>query len=417
MSVSRESFNITKGYVEVQFNQDVPLLDSELNEAQKILRAALEDTRRAGLGTSYAGDEWKVVTSTDTNSIVIKKGTFFHKGNAIRLLQDVTIGFLTTPVVNRTDTVFCEYTFSVVDATLDSNILDPEVGLETSQRIKLEFVIRVGEGVPFPVPTSTKQYFQLATLNREAANPSITEAMIVDDRYRTSHTYVVSGCEVKSAGGLSISITQGGVRVGGEDYFVEASQPTIALPGNSTRYIIMAGETISQVGVLPYYYHVVLAKVITGASSITSIEDTRMFIPAIFNQPRVQPEQPDPNPEGGVDKQVYTTGEAVPRFGLVYLTTTSNTVRKASNVDSTKTPVIGMALTSVPANSEGSFLRRGQVYNPSWSWTLGLPIFLGVDGALTQTPPTADLTILQKVAMPVTPSIIEFNPSFFTVRN
>lgn len=76
MSVSRESFNISKGYVEVQFNQDVPLLDSELNEAQKILRAALEDTRRAGLGTSVSGDEWRVVSSPDTNSIVIKKGTF-----------------------------------------------------------------------------------------------------------------------------------------------------------------------------------------------------------------------------------------------------------------------------------------------------------------------------------------------------
>lgn len=417
MSVSRESFNISKGYVEVQFNQDVPLLDSELNEAQKIMRAALEDTRRAGLGTSYAGDEWRVVASPSTNSIVIKKGTFFHRGNAIRLLEDVTIGALTTPVTDRTDTVFCEYSFSTIDATLDPDILDPAVGLETSQRIKLEFVIRVGEGVPFPVPLSTRQYFQLATLKREAANPSVTDSMITDDRYRTVHTYVVNGAEVKSAGGLDISVTQGQVRVAGEDYYVETTQPTISLPGNSTRYVIMAGETISQVGVLPYYYHCVLAKVITGPAGINSIQDTRVFQPAIFNQPRVQPDTPDPNPESGVDKQSYVAGETMSKFSLVYLTTTSNVVRKASNVSSATAPAVAMALTSLTANNEGSFLRRGQVYNPAWNWTLGLPIFLGLDGAMTQTPPTADLTILQKVAMPVTPSIIEFNPSLFTVRN
>jgi hypothetical protein len=417
MSVSRESFNISKGYVEVQFNQDVPLLDSELNEAQKIMRAALEDTRRAGLGTSVSGDEWRVVVSPDTNSVVIKKGTFFHRGNAIRLLQDVTIGFLTTPVTARTDTVFCEYNFSTIDATLDPDILDPAVGLETSQRVKLEFVIRVGEGVPFPIPLSTRQYFQLATLKREAANPSVTDSMITDDRYKTTHTYVINGAEVKDAGGLNVSVTQGQIRVGGDDYFVETTQPLIALPGNSTRYIIMGGESIQQVGVLPYYYHCVLAKVVTGPSSITSIEDTRIFQPVIFNQPRVQPDTPDPNPESGVDKQSYFAGENMSKFSLVYLTNTSNVVRKASNLSSTTAPVIGISLTALTANNEGSFLRRGQVYNPAWNWTLGLPIFLGLDGAMTQTPPTGELTILQKVAIPVTPSIIEFNPSLFTVRN
>jgi hypothetical protein len=417
MSVSRESFDVSKGYLEVQFNQDVPLLDSELNEAQKILRASIEDTRRAGFGTACAGDEWRVVTSPETNSIVVKKGTFFHNGNAIRLLEDVTIGFLTTPVTDRIDTIFCEYYFGFVDATLDPDILDPAVGLETSQRIKLFFSIRVGEGVAFPVPPSNRFYFQLATLRREAANPSITETMITDDRYKTVHTYVVQGAEVKSAGGLSVSITQGQVRVAGNDYFVETTQPTVSLPGNSTRYLIMAGETISQVAILPNYYHVVLARVVTGMSTVNTIEDRRIFQPVIYAQPRVQPDTVDPNPEPGVDKQSYFAGEAIQKFGLVYLTSTSNVVGKASNVSSNTAPVIGMALTSLAANNEGSFLRRGQVYNPSWNWTLGLPIFLGLDGNMTQTPPSADLTIIQKVAMPVTPSTIEFNPSFFTVRN
>jgi len=417
MSVSRESFDISKGYLEVQFNQDVPLLDSELNEAQKIIRSSIEDTRRAGFGTAYAGDEWRVVVSPDTNSIVVKKGTFFHNGYAVRLLQDVTIGFLTTPVTDRVDTVFCEYYFGTVDATLDSDMLDPAVGLETSQRIKLFFSIRVGEGVAFPVPQGNRFYFQLATLRREAANPNITESMIVDDRYRTVHTYVVNGAEVKSAGGLAVSVTSGQVRVAGNDYFVESNQPTISLPGNSTRYLIMAGETISQVALLPTSYHVVLARIVTGSSGINIIEDNRVFQPVIYAQPRVQPDVIDPNPETGVDKQSYMAGEAVQKFGLVYLTSTSNVVRKASNISSATAPVVGLALTPLAANNEGSFLRRGQVYNPSWNWTLGLPIFLGLDGNMTQTPPSADLTIIQKVAMPVTPSTIEFNPSFFTVRN
>lgn len=417
MSVSRESFDLTKGYVEVQFNQDVPLLDSELNEVQKIIRASLDDTRRATLGSACAGDEWKISVSPETNSIVVKKGTFFHNGNAIRLLQDVTIGFLTTPITDRTDTVFCEYYFGFVDATEDPDILDPSVGLETSQRVKLFFSIRVGEGVSFPVPPGNRSYFQLATVSREAANPSILDRMIRDDRYKTIHTYVVNGCEVKSAGDLTVSVSQGQVRVAGEDYFVEPDLPVFTLPSNASRYLIMVGETLSIVSTLPTSYHVPLARIVTGASSVTSIEDRRFFQPIIYAQPRVQPETPDVNPEVGVDKQSYVAGESIQKFGLVYLTTTSNIVRKASNTSSDSAPAVGLALTAVPANNEGSFLRRGQVYNPSWNWTLGLPIFLGLDGNMTQTPPTADLTIIQKVAMPVTPSIIEFNPNFFTVRN
>ena len=417
MSVSRESFDITKGYVEVQFNQDVPLLDSELNEAQKILRASLDDTRRAVLGSACAGDEWRVSVSTETNSIVVKKGTFFHNGNAIRLLEDITIGFLTTPITDRTDIVFCEYSFGFVDATDDPDILDPAVGLETSQRVKLFFSIRVGEGVAFPVPPNNRFYFQLATLSREAANPNVTESMIRDDRYKTIHTYVVNGCEVKAVGDLSVSVSAGQVRIAGEDYFIEPNSPVFTLPPNSTRYLIMVGETVSVVVNLPTSYHIPLARIVTGGSTVNILEDKRYFQPIIYSQPRVQPETPDTNPEVGVDKQSYIAGESIQRFGLVYLTSVSNIVRKASNVSSVSAPVIGMALTTVPANNEGSFLRRGQVYNPSWNWTLGLPIFLGLDGNMTQTPPTADLTIIQKVAMPVTPSLIEFNPNFFTVRN
>ena len=50
--------------------------------------------------------------------------------------------------------------------------------------------------------------------------------------------------------------------------------------------------------------------------------------------------------------------------------------------------VFGITENAAASGSTLSVMRTGKMTEPSWSWTLDSPIFLGVDGSLTQTPPT-----------------------------
>lgn len=50
----------------------------------------------------------------------------------------------------------------------------------------------------------------------------------------------------------------------------------------------------------------------------------------------------------------------------------------------------------------------GEVEEPSWSWTPGLPVFLGTVGLLTQTPPSTGLLVM--VANAPTPTSVFWGP-------
>ncbi|MDX6690603.1 MAG: hypothetical protein QOG15_2060 [Solirubrobacteraceae bacterium] len=66
------------------------------------------------------------------------------------------------------------------------------------------------------------------------------------------------------------------------------------------------------------------------------------------------------------------------------------------------------------AGTEVSVLTLGELIEPSWSWAPGEPIFLGVDGVLTQTPPDADdgAAFLIEVASAETATTIFFDAKF-----
>lgn len=51
----------------------------------------------------------------------------------------------------------------------------------------------------------------------------------------------------------------------------------------------------------------------------------------------------------------------------------------------------------------------GTVTEGSWNWTPGLPIWLGVNGQLTQTTPLGS-QFIQRVATVITPTTIEYRP-------
>jgi hypothetical protein len=420
MSVSRVSHDPTKNYLEVQFNQDVSLLDSELNELQKIFRGSLEDTRRVLLGVSFFGDELKVTPGDTPNSVKIKAGTLFYKGLRIHLTEDKIVSFLSTPLANRTDCVFIEFYETEIDPTEDPNLLDPAVGAETSQRLKLEYFIRVVEGVDSPTPSGSVSFIQLGRLNRLTGEPNITESQIVDDRSKSIHTYVIDGCAVRKTGDFQITVGVGSARVATVDMVVE-EEVVINIPSNSTRYIFIQNDTVQALSSRPLAYACTLAIVQADSLGIT-ILDRRDFIPMVYRseasaETEQLPKPPIPDIPSGSLVSKYKAAITIAQFKVVHLTNTSNVVNLASNTTSATAPVIAIAMQAVGVNQIGSFMKNGEITNPSWNWQLNKPIFLGTNGDLTQTPPTTPYTIIQKVAFPVSAQTIEFNPSLYTIRN
>lgn len=61
--------------------------------------------------------------------------------------------------------------------------------------------------------------------------------------------------------------------------------------------------------------------------------------------------------------------------------------------------VVGITLGAVNAGDVAEIQIAGTITEPSWNWTLGLPIFVGANGILTQSVPTSG--IIQIVAYPI----------------
>ena len=75
----------------------------------------------------------------------------------------------------------------------------------------------------------------------------------------------------------------------------------------------------------------------------------------------------------------------------------SGTASQAGNV-------VGIAINGGQAGTSIAIQQSGEMSLSSWSWTMGLPIFVGPNGPLTQTPPTAGFS--QVVGVPLSATSI-----------
>lgn len=70
----------------------------------------------------------------------------------------------------------------------------------------------------------------------------------------------------------------------------------------------------------------------------------------------------------------------------VVRSTGATTVEYCSAADPThKDTLLGLSLNAASPGDSITIINGGEVVEPTWSWTPGLPIFVGVNGALTQT--------------------------------
>ena len=106
----------------------------------------------------------------------------------------------------------------------------------------------------------------------------------------------------------------------------------------------------------------------------------------------------------------FLAGETITQGNFVYVNSTGY-LRKADANSSLQVPVIGLALKSITAYTNGPILMEGWVYNAAWGWTPGDYIFLSTTpGGKTQTAPSGSGNQVQVCAIPFSADLIYFDP-------
>jgi len=110
---------------------------------------------------------------------------------------------------------------------------------------------------------------------------------------------------------------------------------------------------------------------------------------------------PGPSGQSGGSALTAMAGAALGGHRLVVFDAEARAQYASANNPAHFGAVVGLTLGAAVAGSPVDIQRVGEVVEPSWSWSSGLPVYLGVDGLLTQTPPVAPSFCLI-VGFPVT---------------
>lgn len=109
-----------------------------------------------------------------------------------------------------------------------------------------------------------------------------------------------------------------------------------------------------------------------------------------------------------------TAGASLSALRAVTLDASGNAVY-ASNATIADAQVVGVTITSASSGAAVNVKTFGLITDASWSWTKG-PVYLGTNGALTQTAPTGGAIVVQVgKAMTATKLLVDIELTITTV--
>jgi hypothetical protein len=194
---NRLSDAIAKHYVGVRMQQGVPVLDADWNEMEDLRRHDFEDlnTLFIGNGVPIGSDGFRIIELQEDNNFMISKGLILVKGKKIinesdnaTYLSQPNAGFVEALETPENDTKYVVYLDTwerEVDSQEDPDLIDERIGVESTIRIKREWVVRVIEGEnPNELPPEPEGHLfcALALIKRTGGNAQITFHMITDLR-------------------------------------------------------------------------------------------------------------------------------------------------------------------------------------------------------------------------------------------
>ena len=121
---------------------------------------------------------------------------------------------------------------------------------------------------------------------------------------------------------------------------------------------------------------------------------------------------PTPPTDGGATYTGSTVVEHIAAYALsghrVVVLDADQRAIYADRTDATHaSKVLGLTTSAVSGGERVRIQTYGELTEPSWAWTLDEPVFVGVSGQLTQTPPVAGFS--QAIGFPISPTTLFIN--------
>lgn len=117
---------------------------------------------------------------------------------------------------------------------------------------------------------------------------------------------------------------------------------------------------------------------------------------------------PGPMGPAGSSVEVLTAAMPVSAFRCVSLLPDGRAALTDPLDDVSMQAIAGLSTSAAGAAGASINVGRGFIQNPAWSLAPNSPIFVGADGALTQSPPTA--IVSRQVGIALSATSIHFNP-------
>lgn len=109
-----------------------------------------------------------------------------------------------------------------------------------------------------------------------------------------------------------------------------------------------------------------------------------------------------PPGQSGAAYITYKADGALSGHRVVRPTNPSEVGYADSSVVADANAVLGITLGATLAGDDVNVQTAGEITEPSWTWVVGDPVFLGLTGLLTQTPPATGFSLV--VGVPVAPT-------------
>lgn len=105
-------------------------------------------------------------------------------------------------------------------------------------------------------------------------------------------------------------------------------------------------------------------------------------------------------PSGGAALTV-TAGAALSGHTIVYLDASEKAQYAGNDTAAHAQIMLGMTLGAAALDAPVNVQRSGEVTEPSWSWVLEQPVYLGAGGQITQMPPVSPALFQRVIGFPM----------------
>lgn len=113
------------------------------------------------------------------------------------------------------------------------------------------------------------------------------------------------------------------------------------------------------------------------------------------------------------DAPTYIAATAISGHTVVTLDVTGKALPADPTVAAHAHAVIGISLNAASAGGQLTVVDSGLLTHLGWSFEPGLPVFIGMDGVITQTPPSAVWQKVVGVALSATSIVVGLQPAIF----